>query len=282
MNRNTLVDILFILVGNFLLALSVTAFILPYDILSGGVAGIAVALSPFINLDKTIMVNILVIVLFVVGWIFLGNKFAAQTFLSSLIYPIFLSVLSKCMPVIEVDPLVASLYGGIIGGFGIGMVLRRGASTGGMDVPPLIINKFTGIKLASLVMIIDSLTVLLGLFSFGIEKVLIGLISVYSCSFAIDKLLVFGGNISKSVQIISKNYEALLEIIHQKLNRGTTVSDIYGGYTGTMRKMILVVVSQSEYPELIDTINSVDKEAFVITTDATSVHGEGFSFRAKV
>ena len=282
MNKKFFIDLFLILLGNFLLAISVVGFILPYNILSGGVAGIAVAISPILHLDKGLIVNGLVIILFFIGWMVLGRKFAATTFLSSLIYPVFLSLLEVFMPPFAIDVFLASLYGGAIAGIGIGMVLKTGASTGGMDIPPLIINKITGIKISTLVMIIDACTVLLGLFTFGIEAVLIGFISVASCTYTIDKVLVFGGTVSKSVQIISEHYELLLKLIHEKIDRGTTVSNIIGGYTGKDRKMILVVVSQNQYSELIDVINSVDKDAFVITTDATSVHGKGFSIRSKV
>lgn len=282
MNKKFFIDLFLIILGNFILALSVVGFILPYNILSGGVAGIAVAIAPIVHVDKGLIVNGLVIVLFFIGWMVLGKKFAATTFLSSLIYPLFLSLLEVFMPPFTIDVFLASLYGGAIAGIGIGMVLKTGASTGGMDIPPLIINKITGVKISTLVMIIDALTVLLGLFTFGIEAVLIGFISVASCTYTIDKVLVFGGTVSKSVQIISEKYEVLLKLIHEKIDRGTTISNIIGGYTGKDRKMILVVVSQNQYSELIDVINSVDKEAFIITTDATSVHGKGFSIISKV
>ena len=185
------------------------------------------------------------------------------------------------MPVFEIDALLASLYGGLIAGVGIGIVMRTGASTGGMDIPPLILNKVTNIKVSTLVIIIDALTVMLGFLAFGLEEILIGFISVFATGYTIDKVLLFGGSISKSVQIISDNSDEIVSAIHNKLDRGTTLTEATGGFTGK-RIVILVVVSQNQYNELIDIVNSIDKEAFVITTDATSVHGEGFSFGFKV
>ena len=186
------------------------------------------------------------------------------------------------MPVFEIDSLLASLYGGLIAGVGIGIVMRTGASTGGMDIPPLILNKVTNIKVSTLVIIIDALTVMLGFLAFGLEEILIGFISVFATGYTIDKVLLFGGSISKSVQIISDNPDEIVSAIHNKLDRGTTLTEATGGFTGKKRIVILVVVSQNQYNELIDIVNSIDKEAFVITTDATSVHGEGFSFGFKV
>ena len=256
-------------------------FLLQY-ILSGGVAGIAVVLNGMFNLDKQSVVNILVLLLFLIGWLVLGKEFAIKTALSSIAYPIFLSAISNALPVFEIDALLASLYGGLLAGVGIGMVMRTGASTGGMDIPPLIVNKLTGIKISTLVIIIDAITVLLGLATYGLEEVLIGFISVFATGYVIDKVLVFGGTISKSVQIISSKPNEIMNEIHIKINRGTTLTQAIGGYTNETRQIILVVVSQNQYNQLISIVNQIDSEAFIITTDATSVHGEGFSFGFKV
>ncbi|NLC96807.1 MAG: YitT family protein [Erysipelotrichaceae bacterium] len=280
--KNKLLNLALIVIGNFILAFSVAVFILPYNILSGGVAGMAVVLNSLLGIDKGFAVNFLVIILFLIGWLVLGKEFAIKTFLSSVTYPIFLSLITQVLPIFEIDSLLASLYGGLLAGVGIGLVMRTGASTGGMDIPPLIINKITNIKVSTLIMIIDTVTVLLGFMTYGLEKVLIGFISVFATGFMIDKVLVFGGSISKSVQIISKNPYEIIDKIHNTLDRGTTISEAIGGYTKEKRVIILVVVSQKQYNELIDIVNSIDKEAFIITTDATSVHGEGFSFGFRV
>ncbi len=282
MIKNKAINLLIILTGNFVLAFSVAVFILPYNILSGGVAGIAVVLNGMFNLDKQSVVNILVLLLFLIGWLVLGKEFAIKTALSSIAYPIFLSAISNALPVFEIDALLASLYGGLLAGVGIGMVMRTGASTGGMDIPPLIVNKLTGIKISTLVIIIDAITVLLGLATYGLEEVLIGFISVFATGYVIDKVLVFGGTISKSVQIISSKPNEIMNEIHIKINRGTTLTQAIGGYTNETRQIILVVVSQNQYNQLISIVNQIDSEAFIITTDATSVHGEGFSFGFKV
>lgn len=275
-------NLVLILLGNFLLALAVGYFILPNNILSGGVAGIAVALHSFVQIPTDWIVNGLVIGLFFVGWIFLGKDFAIKTVLSSFVYPIFLTLISQFNVPLTLDPLLASFYGGIIGGIGIGLVIRTGASTGGMDVPPLIAHKYTNISIAKLILITDFFTVLLGLLAYDLEAVLIGIISVFTTSFAIDKVLLMGGQESKSVQIISEEYSIISAKIHEKLERGTTITDAVGGYTNNAKKIILVVVSQNQYPQLIDLINEIDSKAFIITTDTTDVHGEGFSYGYRV
>lgn len=275
-------DIVWVVAGNAVLALAVSMFILPYDILSGGVAGIAVALQPLIPLPVTLMVNILVVGLFVIGACFLGKEFAMKTILSSLIYPVFLTFFSGRVPVLDLDPILASLYGGLLGGMGVGMALRTGASTGGMDIPPLIVHKLTHIEIAKLVLITDALTVLLGAFTYGLEAVLVGFVSVWASSVAIDKVLMFGGQQAKAIQIISDQYEQIIEQIHSRLERGTTLIEAQGGYTHEKRKIVLVVITKNQYPALMEMVTAIDKEAFVIANDTHEVKGFGFSFEFKV
>ncbi|MSA69892.1 YitT family protein [Holdemania massiliensis] len=275
-------DIVWVAAGNAVLALAVSMFILPYDILSGGVAGIAVALQPLIPLPVTLMVNILVVGLFVIGACFLGKEFAMKTILSSLIYPVFLTFFSGRVPVLDLDPILASLYGGLLGGMGVGMALRTGASTGGMDIPPLIVHKLTHIEIAKLVLITDALTVLLGAFTYGLEAVLVGFVSVWASSVAIDKVLMFGGQQAKAIQIISDQYEQIIEQIHSRLERGTTLIEAQGGYTYEKRKIVLVVITKNQYPALMEMVTAIDKEAFVIANDTHEVKGFGFSFEFKV
>ena len=275
-------DIVWVVAGNAVLSLAVSMFILPYDILSGGVAGVAVALQPLIPLPVTLMVNLLVVGLFIVGACFLGKDFAMKTILSSLIYPVFLTFFSGRVPVLDLDPILASLYGGLLGGTGVGMALRTGASTGGMDIPPLIVHKLTHIEIAKLVLITDALTVLLGAFTYGLEAVLVGFVSVWASSVAIDKVLMFGGQQAKAIQIISDQYEQIIERIHSELERGTTLIEAQGGFTCEKRKIILVVITKNQYPALMEMVTAIDREAFVIANDTHEVKGFGFSFEFKV
>jgi len=273
----------YVTAGTFLLCFAVEMFIIPFNILSGGVAGIAVALEPIFHIDKTLLANILTVVLLIVGGIVLGRDFFMDTALSSLLYPVFNMLCAKFVVVPNIDPVLASFYGGLVGGIGIGLVMQVGASTGGMDVPPMIVHKLTGMKVSTLVLITDSLTVFLGLVAYDISSLLVGLISVFVTTWAISKVLsVSEGPSSKSVQIISAHWQEINREIGVQLSRGTTVFDAYGGYQGTPKKVLLVVVSQKQYNTLIDVINKVDPKAFVITTDATDMHGEGFTYGFRI
>ena len=135
-------DLFVVALGNFILALGVSMFILQFNILSGGVAGIAIALQPIFHLDPIIVINFVIVSMFILGAITLGKEFAIKTMASSIIYPIFISIMPRFTPVLDIDPFLAAVYGGILCGVGIGLVIRKNSSTGGMDIPPLIIKKY--------------------------------------------------------------------------------------------------------------------------------------------
>ncbi len=278
--RNSFMDIAMVVLGNIILAAGVSFFIVPNNILSGGVAGIAVALAPLCQISTTLLINGFTIVLFIVGFLVLGKQFAIKTLLSSVLYPSFLSLFSivAAKVVFTSDPMLASLYGGVLVGIGVGLVFRTGASTGGMDIPPLIIHKYTHISLSTLVLITDGLTVLLGLTIYGVEPALIGLISVWSTSYMINKTLLLGSSEAKSLLIISDQYEQILKQISEKLERGATILNASGGYRRDPRPVLMVVILKKQYPIVNRIITSIDPGAFVIIQDVNEVQGEGFTF----
>ena len=275
--KKQLVDLFFVVLGSFVLALGVALFIIPNDILTGGLAGVSLIINAFIDVDTGTIIFILSISLLMLGTIFMGKKFFVNTCVSSVVYPLFLILLEDHITAPHIDPVLATIYGGLLVGAGVGLVVRQGSSTGGMDIPPIIINRMTGIDVYKSVMVIDALTVSFGFYTYGFEKVLVGLISVYVSSLTINKIVTFGGISAKSVQIISKQYKEINDVILKVIDRGTTIMDVQGGYTGSEQKMILVVVSSSQYNKLIDIVHKYDKEAFVIVQDATDVKGEGFN-----
>jgi len=280
--KEIIVDVLLVLVGSFILAISSAYFVLPFEILTGGVAGIAVVITQLTGLNSMVVINSLIGILFLMGAFVLGKGFAYKTIISSIAYPVFMFTLSFHPVPLQIDLLLASIYSGILIGLGVGIVLRTGASTGGMDIPPLIIHKYTNISLSTLFLVVDGLTVVLGLISFGLEKALIGLISVYISTIVIDKVMLFGGTQSKSIHIISEKYEEINKEIQLTLSRGTTILTGTGGYTNESKAVIFVVVSQKQYPELHRLIHHIDPHAFVVVADATEVTGEGFTYDSRI
>lgn len=282
MKKKLVKDFIYILLGNAILCFAVAYFIIPNNVLTGGLAGIAIILKPFVSIETSTLINILVVALFLLGLIFLGKKFAMTTLLSSILYPLILTIFTKYLQITTVETVYAAIYGGLIAGIGVGLVMRVGASTGGMDIPPLIIHKYTNIPISNLVFIIDFITVMGGLFVYGLEPTLIGLFSVASTSYAIKAILTFGGANLKSVQVISDKYEEISKEIIDKVDRTTTIMDAHGGYTKEDKKVLLVVIDINQYNNLIRIIDEIDDKAFVIVSDVNDVHGEGFTFGFKV
>ena len=282
--KETIKDMLLVIMCNLLLAVDVKVIIMPNDVLTGGVTGIAVALQPLIQVEPTIMINVLTIALFFVGLLFLGKRFALKTLASTIFYPVLISLLSWIIAAyfpkdyFVMDRYLATIYGGMLMGCGVGLIFRCGASSGGMDIPPLVLHKYTHIPLATLVLVTDALTVMLGVATYGFQAALVGILSVFISSISIDKMLTLGAIKSKNCMIISERYEEMLAYIHQELYRGTTILSGHGGYTHENRPVIMVVVSKKQYPLLEHEVLKVDPNAFIIVTDTDEVHGLGFTY----
>lgn len=278
--KESIKDVVLVALGNIILAAGVSFFIVPNNILTGGVAGIAVAIAPVMNVSTTLIINGLTFVLFISGILILGKHFAIKTLLSTILYPTFVSVFSVMSETIHItsDPMLASIYGGILIGAGVGLVFKTGASTGGMDIPPLVVHKYTHIPLGTLVLITDGLTVLLGLSIYGIEPALIGLISVWTSSYMVNKMLMLGLSEAKSLMIISERYEEILSQIASQVDRGATIINAEGGYKRDKRPVLMVVILKKQFPVVNRIITSIDPGAFVIVNDVNEVQGEGFTY----
>lgn len=286
--KEWLLEMLLIVVGNFILAVGVTCFILPNNVLTGGLAGIAVAIGPLLHIEETLLINGLTIILFIIGAFVLGKRFAMKTVLSTIIYPLMISFLSWLIEAngwvdsFLMDKYLATIYGGALMGFGVGLVFKTGASTGGMDIPPLIINKYTHISLPVLITIIDALTVLLGLSIHGLQAALTGILSVWVSTFMIEKAMLIGGHDAMQVMIISNRYEQIKQLVHDTLERGTTIIEAMGGYSNEKKPVLMVVVSKKQLPHLQRMIAHEDSEAFVIVTNTHEVQGLGFSYEEEL
>lgn len=279
-----LVDFLVILLGNSCISLAVAFFVIPNKLLVGGTAGIAVLVNAFWAIPEEIVINVLIYALFVAGAIVLGREFFFKTITSTLVYPVLLALatdLYELIPqeLIHTDTLTSIICSGLLVGFGLGVVYRRHASTGGMDILPLIVNKYTGIPLHILLLAVDGITVLLGVIAYGLQASIYGVISVVLSSFVLDKTILLGAKKVKQVQIISQESGNILEKILADLDRGCTIVESRGGYTNEKRDMLMVVVPINQYQKLIDTVHAIDKSAFVIVSDINEIRGRGFTLR---
>ena len=288
MEKNSLYEVIqdffVIILGNLCIAIAVAFFVIPNKLLVGGTAGIAVALNAFWDIPEELVINILIYSLFIAGTIVLGKKFFLKTIASTVVYPVLLAMAGDFYDIIpkeliQMDTLTSIICTGILVGFGIGIVYRRNASTGGIDIIPLIINKYTKIPLHLLLMAVDSVAVLLGVIAYGLQASIYGVISVVLCSFVIDKTILLGAKKVKQVQIISQESEVILDKILADMDRGCTIMESRGGYTQEHRDMLMVVVPINQYQMLIDLVHDIDESAFVIVSDINEIRGRGFTLQ---
>ncbi len=268
-----------LLLGNAMLAFAVCAFVVPYGIMLGGSSGIALTVKHFLpGLRLSVITAVVNVSLFLLGWAFLGKKFAATSLISTIIYPIELAIFES-LPLANLfqeELLVAGLFCGVLVGLGIGLVVRSGGSTGGMDIPPCILQKYFGIPVGTSLMVFDTVIVLMQVAFQGFSGVLLSILVIMVTSVAINRTLVSG---EKKVQItiISPAYQAIRQEILDTMDCGLTLLDIETGYAGQDQKAILSVVYARKYPAIRDAALKIDPHAFIVANDVTNVNGRGYT-----
>ncbi|MDR9506029.1 YitT family protein [Brevibacillus agri] len=263
-----------LLLGSLVLATSFNLFLNPNQIASGGVSGLSTILHNLFGFSPAIVQWACNIPLFLLGLKLLDRQYSMKAAVGSVVLPFCVMLTSHLQP-LTTNPLLASIYGGIGVGLGIGIVFRGRGSTGGFAIASQILHKFTGISLGACVAVFDGLVILFAGIVFDPEKALYALIALFVTSKTID-IVQMGWNTSKVAYIISNETDTLRETILYDLDRGVTLLDGSGGYTGDARKVLMAVVSQSEVSKLKIMVRSVDPDAFIILCPANEVLGEGF------
>ena len=272
--NHTISEYIYVLLGAFIVALAFNGFLFPNQIASGGVSGISTILYGLFGWNAGLVQYAFNIPLFIAGVLTLGKKFGIKSLVGTLALPLFV-ILTEDLAPLTSNPLLGSLFGGIVVGLGIGIVFKGNASTGGTDLLAQIITKYTGLSLGTSVLLIDGFVVLSAAIVFDVEKGLYALIALFVTTKTID-IVQLGFSQSKMVYIITEKPEEMRQAIYSEINRGVTKMPAFGGYTGEQRIMLMVVVYQTEFTKLKQVIKIVDPAAFVIVSDAYEVLGEGF------
>lgn len=266
-----------LLAGCLMIALSFNLFLNPNQIASGGVAGISTIIQQTLGIEPAVMQWIINIPLFILGMLFLGGQFGVKTAVASVVLPFFV-LLTRDLGPLTTNALLATIYGGIGIGAGLGVVFRGRGSTGGLDCAAQLIHKWTGLGYGIAVAMLDGAVILTAGVVFSPEKALYALIGLFVTTKTIDVVQI-GFRYSKVAFIMTKEMEGIRDAILFELDRGLTLLDGRGGYTGEDRPTLMVVVSQTEVTRLKTIVRSVDPNAFVILTDAHEVLGEGFKLQ---
>ncbi|MCB5941636.1 YitT family protein [bacterium 210820-DFI.6.52] len=267
-----------VVLGNAILTFAIAAFVLPNRLISGGVTGIALVFEHFFAMDVSAGVAVANGVLFLAGAVVLGKKFALTTLLSTLLYPVFLSLFRQLdvLQHLTQDTLLAALYAGILMGAGMGLVIREGSSTGGMDIPPLILNKYFGWSVPALIYVFDTAILLTQVFFSTSEQVLYGIAVVLVTSLVMDRVMVMGKN-QTQVTIITPRYEEVAQAVQEKLDRGCTFLETVSGHLHRPGRAVMTVISQRELAALNKLVQGIDGEAFLVISKVNEVRGRGFS-----
>lgn len=264
--------------GNLLYALTVKLFLLPAGLITGGTTGIALAVNHLSGFSISLFILLFNVLMLIAGYFCLGRQFALTTILSTFLYPLFLSLFNRLFAdlVLTKDLLLCTVFSGLGIGLSLSIVIRAGASTGGMDIPPLILNKYFKFPVSMGLYLFDVLILLGQAFFHAPEEILYGILLVLIYSMVVDKMLFMGAS-KTEVKIISERSDDIREEILQQLDRGVTMLSGEGGYLHFSTQIIMTVVSGRELPKVERLARSIDPACFMIITRVSEVNGRGFS-----
>ena len=271
-----------ILGGNTLYALTVQLFLIPSNIMSSGTTGIALIVRHLTGLQISTFVLGFNIFMLIMGLCFLGKKFVMTTIVSSLYYPVILGVFEKVLADVAVtdNMLLNTLYSGLGIGMALGIVMRAGASTGGMDIPPLVLNKYFKIPVSVSLYVFDFIIVSAQIFFHPLEDLLYGIILLLTTSIMLYKMMLLGTT-KTELKIISQKTDEIRKGIIEELDRGVTLLNGESGYMQKDMQLILSVVSNRELVKMERLIRSIDPDCFMIVNRVSEVWGRGFSREKK-
>ena len=280
-HRHPVLDYIYIILGTTLLAMSINMFLEPLDLVTGGVTGLAIIIKDYTGdlIQGGIPIyitNLLInIPLFIVAIIIKGKNFGTRSLFSTFYLSFALFYTGGLDPLTH-DILLGSVFGGVFAGVGLGFVFSAFSTTGGTDLLASIIQHFLKhYSIAKLMFVADGVIIFLGLTTFGVEKAMYAIVSIYISVKVIDAILE-GINFSKVAFIISEKNDLIARVIMENLSRGVTGLPGKGKYTNVSKEVLLCVVSKREIVKLKEIVRDIDLNAFVIVADVREVVGEGF------
>lgn len=288
-------NLLLVVAGTLVLAFGCAVFVVPFNLVSGGVTGISIIINEIIKgaIPIDLVIGIITWALFFLGLIVLGWDFALKTLVSTIIYPISISLFMRLVapdvlggilhiassPHAEIALIISALFGGLCVGTGCALTFLGGGSTGGVDILAFIFCKYVKRwKSSTIIFIIDAATVICGLFVIkDLIVTLLGVISAWIGAMVIDRIFI-GNDKAFTAQIVSDKYEELNLAIRNEVRRTTTMFVASGGYSREAKTVLSVTFTMSQYATLMNVIKRIDPTAFVSISRAHEINGEGFTF----
>ncbi|WP_193553815.1 YitT family protein [Carnobacterium divergens] len=275
--KTTMKQLPIVTVAIAILGVSINMFLAPHHIAAGGVSGIGILAEEALGIDRAIVVLVLNLVMLLLTFFFLGKTIFIRTVIGSMLLPLSLAVVPEIM--VTQDRLLSVIFGSALFAVGVAILYKIGASSGGTTIPPLIFKKYFGLNTSVGLLFTDAIIVLFNIFVFGVEEFLYAILSIVITSIVMSYIET-GLKRRKAIMIMSETHiEAIKSVLQANSNRGITVFSVSGGYTGTEKNMLMIVMENQEYPGLLKLINEVDSKAFVIAYNVSEVHGLEFTYK---
>ena len=277
LKNGIITDALFWMAGCFIYATAVTMLLNPSEISPGGFTGVSTALHRLFGIPAGAVLIFLNIPVFIIQKKVFGSGSIVKTAVSTVFLSVFIDLTEQLLPKYSLDGILASVFGGILSGLGLSLVMLRGATTGGADVIAKLINKkYRHFPVGRAIMLFDfAVIVLTALVYRNVESAMYSVIAIYASSKMIDMML-YGGNRGKIVYIITSHEREVSQGIFSALRRGVTKINVTGGFTGENRYMLMCAVRIHEVGAVLRAVNSADKNAFTVIAEAGEIIGEGF------
>lgn len=273
-NKDKFQRCLTFLIGIFIVSITFNIFMIPNDIVYG-VGGIGVIFKKLFNITPSIVILISSILLLILSFVTLGFDKTKNSIIGSLLFPIFVELTEFIIPYVNLgntEPLLLTIFGAALSGFGYGLIFKSGYTTGGTDILNQIVAKYFKKSIGTSMFFTDGLIIGISLFFFGMQKFMYSVVNIVIISIMTDKVIL-GVSQSKTFFIITDSETAVKKFIMEYLNRGVTVIEARGGYTGNYQKMIMCTIPTKEYFVFKEGIESIDPNAFFMVTDAYEVSG---------
>jgi uncharacterized membrane-anchored protein YitT (DUF2179 family) len=271
--RRVIANLALICGGSLIYVIGMNAVLVPARLFTGGVTGVAILINyhlPRANIGLSyFLLNIPLVLL---GWTTISRRFILYTLFGMAFFSLAAGLL-KPPPLPLEDPLLSALLAAVICGVGSGLVLRSIGSAGGLDILAIYLNKRTGLRVGTVMFTVNTMVILAGAFLHDVALSLYSLIFLFACSQVIDKV-VAGFNTRKQVLVVSRQHEAIRELILERIGRGVTLFDAEGGYSREPKRVLLTITTLTELPRLKEGVLAIDPDAMLIINDTLEVIGK--------
>ena len=275
------VDLLYFITGAVIYSVAVNMFLSPNGISPGGFTGVAAIVNYLTNIPTGTVLFAFNIPVLILGYIKMGGMFILKTSFVTALVSFSLDVSARILPILKTDGILASMFGGILMGLGLSLILLRGATTGGIDIIAKLINrKYRHLSVGKIILMADGIVIVLNAIVYkNAESALYSIVAMYAATRMMD-ILLYGADKGKIIYIVTSTPDLICREINHTIGRGVTRLSVVGGYTGENRTMLMCTVRAHEAAAVHDVVREYDSRAFIVVSDAGEIIGEGFKMNA--